>query len=86
MGDASVGSGAGSVLLQSSLWNFLAMRSKAPFSAGVCSISKEMAIYFPRATQSWALLWPLWQEENPNQQRPEHLGGGQNPPLMICKT
>lgn len=56
VGDASVGSGASSVLLQSSLWNFLAVRSKAPFSAGLCSVSKDMGIYFPQAMQSWALL------------------------------
>lgn len=60
MGDASVGSGAGSVLLLSSLWNFLAVRSKAPFSAGLCSVSKEMRTDFPQATQSWAFLQPLW--------------------------
>lgn len=85
MGDASVGSGAGSVLLQSSLWNFLAVRSKAPFSAGPCSISKEMGTDFLQAMQSWALLQPLWQEEDPTQHHPEHPGG-QNPPLTSCKT
>lgn len=85
MGDASMDSGAGSVLLQSSLWNFLAARSKAPFSAGPCSVSKEMGTDFPQATQSRARLRPRWQEENPTQQHREHPWG-QNPPVTICET
>lgn len=50
-----------------------------------CALSAEMGIDFPQATQSWALLRPLWQEENSTQQHPGHPGG-QNPPVMICKT
>lgn len=75
MGDASVGSGAGSVLLQSSLWNFLAVKSKAPFSAGPCSISKEMGTDFLQAMQSWLSCSPSGRRKTQPNSTLSILGG-----------